>query len=372
MNIELKNGAPMVFKKTALALVVSAILGCGGGGGDGHNERGSTSPGTIDTGGEENPDSMGVNGDLAGALYYDDANGRHVKLDLKSGIEIVNPISPDHWESFYKNVDDFDIDEKNQRFALVRVLQGDNIQIYTLDKNYNLFDNFMYEGYAYQSFHVSPDGKYFSLISKSWNGRAQYFTIFKNDGQVLYEVECNACNDHEWMKDSSGMLVSIGTSLRLMEVNSTEENIQFSEVQILNLAENGLYPQSLAVSPDGKKLAFRASTGSQWEDMHEFVVNVDGTELRQVTGGSLEGEWQVKWAKDGKGLFVVAGHDVPVPFPTPLDCHKELFWVNENADKVILDDKADPFMAKSVKKMDENKNVYSLCGIHQLTESWEL
>ena len=62
---------------------------------------------------------------------------------------------------------------------------------------------------------------------------------------------------------------------------------------------------SLAVSPDGKRVAYTGNDWSKdtWQDSKLYVMNIDGTNPRLVSGDWDRAPSQLKWAADGNTLY---------------------------------------------------------------------
>ena len=102
-------------------------------------------------------------------------------------------------------------------------------------------------------------------------------------------------------------------------------------------------------------------------------MNIDGTGLRQITDGRM-GEWRVKWAKNGNGLFAVSGYKhLTEPVTTCID---ELYWVSESADKVELPNDyeadSDSSKVKRIVRNNSNQSVGYVCAVDVLRDPWEL
>jgi len=69
---------------------------------------------------------------------------------------------------------------------------------------------------------------------------------------------------------------------------------------LTNLTNHPNMDVNPAWSPDGTKIAFVSDRSGNPEI---WVVNVDGTELRQVTQRPLLGDWRPAWSPDGRSLI---------------------------------------------------------------------
>jgi len=62
------------------------------------------------------------------------------------------------------------------------------------------------------------------------------------------------------------------------------------------------------ISPDGKSIIFTLNTNNLAEDKREshlWIMNSDGTDLRQLTDGPGD-EWAAQWIADGKSILYLA------------------------------------------------------------------
>jgi dipeptidyl aminopeptidase/acylaminoacyl peptidase len=78
------------------------------------------------------------------------------------------------------------------------------------------------------------------------------------------------------------------------------------------------YPASLAVSPDGSKIAFTVGDPGNLTD-HVWVMNADGSGQRQLTASTLN-ETSPAWSPDGSTIAVRQGVTSWAGGPTPGLC----------------------------------------------------
>src|SRR5258705_84833 len=89
----------------------------------------------------------------------------------------------------------------------------------------------------------------------------------------------------------------------------TVENIVSSAKRITNVSDS--YPMA---SPDGKKIAFESNRTGDWEI---FVMNFDGTELKQLTHSKGFDGCPI-WSPDGTKIV----------FPSERDNDSEIYIMN--------------------------------------------
>ncbi len=90
------------------------------------------------------------------------------------------------------------------------------------------------------------------------------------------------------------------------------------------------YGNQMAWSPDGKQIAFVYFPSAEWGSMYQFiyVINADGTNLKQITSDSLEVINSPCWSKDGSKIYFASNrYDVSKNYP-------EIYYMNNNGANV--------------------------------------
>jgi len=151
---------------------------------------------------------------------------------------------------------------------------------------------------------MSPDGAYicfnhlYNFISTSpiYDGFATI--IMKSNGELIGGLD--SLFDGSWAPD--GSLVVSGTSEQLggTEITIKMEGLfrlsaDFSSTTVISTALSK--PKFPAVSPDGKRVAFSMNK-------HIWLINIDGTGLRQITTGSKQESFPC-WSPDGKFIACI-------------------------------------------------------------------
>jgi Tol biopolymer transport system component len=293
-------------------LFLGLIAGCGGGddgggggtgGGedDGVADDGDGGGGDDDGGGNDGELPSDVNGELRGLVFFD-APYDYVQLDLSSGVTtVVRNRAGDLSADASPSVDGQEFvttdDALSGDFALTDLL--------LLDRDGSTVSGFEFEAELAQP-ELSPDG---SRIALTVNAIP---TVLDRDAQILAQFDqLEDPADLEWTPDGR-LLVSIGDSIQAIDdaLSSVELVAQFA----------GDEPGVLAVSPDGTQLAFDV-LGAESGDQHVFMMNMDGSELRQVTTSDSD-EDAPAWSPDGRWLFLrqeVTSFDCPVLWAVPPD-----------------------------------------------------
>jgi WD40 repeat protein len=145
---------------------------------------------------------------------------------------------------------------------------------------------------------ISPDGQ---MVLAEWHsidlgdaGGVSVPTVFKRDGTIVKRYV--DYGSYTWMPDGSILLVR-GDSIYRTTPTST------AAPTLLKKMPNAAVPYLLRVSPDGSKIAFAIQITT---DGHVWVMNSDGSGMRQVTTSSSNDD-PGDFSPDSKHLMVTQG-----------------------------------------------------------------
>ena len=146
---------------------------------------------------------------------------------------------------------------------------------------------------------ASRDGQYISFSFWRLGGSSPIYgnaatIILKPDGTFVDAID--SLFDASWAPDGScvlsGSVERSGATEPFLVDGLYKLSSDFTTVTTINnTLDKPLYP---AVSPDGKRIAFKTNK-------HIWIINMDGTGLRQVTKG-LKEESRPCWSPDGKSI----------------------------------------------------------------------
>jgi hypothetical protein len=272
-----------------LTLLLLLLQSCGGGGSDASNEGSVTG--------------------LSGRLFFPE--GR--ELDIATGKtsttfsdEVASGLVGIKYKDFY-----IDPNKDGSRLLVVDFMclylsVKYNINerytsdcVYITDSKGQVLDNFtVVDNLTYAS--LSPDEK---TVAAIWNEgyiglEARRAVLFNFDGKVL-KRSAGEIGEIAWLPD--GRLVALSGDLKTMFVSN--EPYSFNSKVI------GHFKYSvghLDVSPDGKQIAFSILVDGDPYKSNIWLVNIDGTHLRQLTreadGENHTFEHPV-WSPDGKWIM---------------------------------------------------------------------
>lgn len=140
-------------------------------------------------------------------------------------------------------------------------------------------------------------------------GFRQIFVVPAEGGSArqITTGDWNASSGLEWTKDSKSILF---TSYRYPEAEYANGQSNLYKVglatrKIEELTTRAGSESGAAVSPDGKKVAFIGSidTKNFYKDRKLFVMNLDGSDLKMLSGDMDEVPSAPMWAADNSGLY---------------------------------------------------------------------
>jgi hypothetical protein len=270
--------------------VIASSAACGGGG------SGEATPGTGEIHGDL--PNMG----LQGTLYYNGNSGFE-------SIDLANPVIKNMgvgFSSLFTLSSSFDGQEH------VLIGRTDDVfaqSIDVMDNGQNVTSSFTVEVYPTGEAKLSPNGQFIAVgVDPTYiypYGRERELRIYDRNGTLLRDFEDDEDNNwvhSDWAWTQDGRLL-VSFSKRGLYILDDVLGSQFRFLQSFN----GTTPISLAVSPDNTQIAFWLYT-----DRQLFIMNLDGTGLRQVTRSEKTSISQgISWSPDGRFLAVRAFTDSP-------------------------------------------------------------
>jgi WD40 repeat protein len=241
-----------------------------------------------------------INPNVSGKLYYE-APGQYVELDIATGVQrVLRPRAGGFGVS--ADGEDFLTTDRFSPF----ISFGSSAEELVLFDRDGVTKKRWFKGPGFSGpTLLSPDKKYI-LVEWSDSGRGDAIgvsvpTLFNAaDGAVFKRfVDFDA---YEWMPDGR-ILLARGDSIYMVDKTFTTTTLvkRFP----------GDFPHSLKVSPDGTKIAISllantVNSGSSSSDRHVWVMNVNGTNLRQITtsnGNESVGDFST----DGQFMILTQG-----------------------------------------------------------------
>jgi dipeptidyl aminopeptidase/acylaminoacyl peptidase len=140
-------------------------------------------------------------------------------------------------------------------------------------------------------------------------GFRQVFVVSAEGGTArqVTDGDWNASGSLEWTKDSKQIIFS---SYRKddAEYARGQSNLYSVDVSTKNIKEMTTREgseSSPAVSPDGTLIAFRGSlwTNNFYHDQKMFLMNLDGSGLKEITADLDQTTGNPTWAPDGSGVY---------------------------------------------------------------------
>lgn len=317
----------------ALAMLVTGCGGgAGGGDGDRSGDRGGDAPGAGVTGNGAAAPGGGaapadptapvaaLNGSDAGVLYYSAAGGDGgfwVGLDMASGLP--TSLRSHSGSSAAPSGEEFVGIESTSS----QMLEPDrySTELHIFDRSGRSVARFGRASFMHGP-RLSHDGQRLAFeyhdIDAGDAGGVDILNITDRSGRVLARYEGMAWWD--WLPDGR-LLAAGGDALYLIDAG-------LGPARVLRRFA-GDAPADLSVSPDGQRVALTLGDRGALAN-HVYVMNVDGSGLRQVTTSGLN-EDAPAWSPDGKRLAVrqgiaysalsagIPGHTCPTVWVLPAD-----------------------------------------------------
>jgi TolB protein len=155
----------------------------------------------------------------------------------------------------------------------------------------------------------SPDGSRLLYLKGRTNERIYYPVVYDvNADQENILIDSSDYTSPKWLSSDEVLLIPAAdrSIIRYNILNKTRVKISAEEILFADYA----------LSPDGKVIA---ATSACWEGSQIFLLNIDGSDLRQITtsvspdwfdtGFAREGNGSPSWSRDGKNLAFVSYGD---------------------------------------------------------------
>jgi dipeptidyl aminopeptidase/acylaminoacyl peptidase len=296
MSVYLSHGANMHRKILSIVLgcfTLIALLSACGGGGDGAvtpNQPGSTPVGFVGT-------QPILNSGLSGKLFMTSPDS-YIEFDLATGVSrVMRP-----------KAGAMNASNDGQEFSFVNSRPPDQSAFSSLDELVFFGRDGRQSGrfLKQESFggrpQISPDKQ---TVLVEWHsidlgdaGGVPIPTVFRRDGSIVKRF--TNYGDYAWLPDGR-ILLTRGDSIFIATLNGASPTL------LRRFPNNS--PGTLSVSPDGSRIAFALNGPNSARDsfdFHSFVMNSDGTGLKQITTSTL-GDAPVDFSPDGNSLLVADG-----------------------------------------------------------------
>jgi hypothetical protein len=299
---KLAKGIVLVFIALSSAQL---LVACGGGGGGGDN----TNPTTTNPSGTLNPK-------LSGKFLFEYENNAWL-MDISSGdyTKIPNTYWPSH-ENIFGAANTFWLDmgaTVYEEYIVATLDDCDNqsafkyeICVGIQDLNGNYLANYRFLGYAKTPAKLSNDNQYFAIINTDQYANEDRLQIYDRTGNLL-SSNVVSTEDFDWL-DNNKIIYAEGSKFVVTEELSTNPDRQLT-------LPSGLEGTigDIEVSPQRDKFAFTLTTSGTLVSSHgtPWVVNVDGTELRQLAVSTSDDPppsiSSPRWSPDGKWILLREG-----------------------------------------------------------------
>jgi hypothetical protein len=252
-----KRNVKFITAVLLLAILLNLFVACSGGG--------SSDGGTSPAGG-----SLGLGGSDVGFVAFSTSNAIRV-INLQTGLsEVLDKYKDMMWPS---------LDEQEWiAYSTDRRYPDGEDDLLFFDKNLNLLKKTPVSESLRSYPRLSPNRKMVAVMWADESSGEEYnnpkFTVFDRDGKVVFRN--GKVTSFEWTPDNK-ILAAQGKSLFLLE--DFNGNATFIQAFANNVIET-------AIHPDGSKVAV-VQDGAMDRESHIYMMNMDGSNLRQLTTSSL-------------------------------------------------------------------------------------
>ena len=148
----------------------------------------------------------------------------------------------------------------------------------------------------------SPDGTQIAFISDR-SPLSEYGTLWLMDADGTHQRSLLEEGNYiemgpSWSPDGTRIAIESNRPGKV-GINPEIFIVDVASGELTNLTQDPAFEANPAWSPDGAQIAFVSDRSGNAEI---WVVNVDGSGLRQVTNSPTVGEWRPAWSPDGRSL----------------------------------------------------------------------
>lgn len=225
----------------------------------------------------EELNQQGFNSSFSGAVYFDNREG-YSRLDLYSG----------HIDKFLSSSPNMSSSSADgNRFVTIKRRSQTQPEILVLDKDRLPSVRISLPENPEGTPKLSRDGLYVLI-----GGIVGDTKIYDMKGEMVANLRTNITS-YDWLSDGRILFSRFGT-LYIIEKD-------FKTYRVFH--QLPATPQSLAVSPDGRKVAFEMLSG---ENSHIWIMDLEQKLFHQITTSTV-GEHYPAWSPEGHHLVVAKG-----------------------------------------------------------------